>query len=204
MILLPLNDSTAASPNEPAGRPFVGGAEATRRRRTRSRRAVRERDAPGSRRSRRTCRACPPARSPGRVGPAPAAASSACSSRRGVDVAGLRSQSTKCGSAPTYRIALTVAAKVRVDTGTTSPGPTPQRHQGQVQGSRCQTTGHRVGRTDAFGDLGLERREVGAGRGHPAGLHGSDDVLLLQLADVRGQTAGPFRGRWMTLHFPRW
>ena len=50
----------------------------------------------------------------------------ACLSRATLMLPDSSSQSMKYGVAPTYRIALTVAANVIVDTGTTSPGPTPQ------------------------------------------------------------------------------
>ena len=81
-------------------------------------------------------------------------------------------------------------------------GADAPRHQRQVQGGGARGEADRVRAPDALRDLGLEGREVGAGRGHPAGLHGADDVLLLELARRPGGTAGPCRGRSMTLQFP--
>ena len=94
------------------------------------------------------------------------------------------SQSTKYGVAPTYRIALTVAANVNVETGTTSPGPTPHDTRARWRAAVPEERPTACARTGALGHLLLEGGQVRPGRRDPPGLHGPQDVLLLELADI--------------------
>ena len=84
-------------------------------------------------------------------------------------------------------MALTVAAKVKVETGTTSPGPTPHETRARWSAAvpddsptACATP------TRSATSCSKASRSGPAGATHPE-QHGAQDVLLLELADVGGR-----------------
>ena len=95
------------------------------------------------------------------------------------------SMSAKTGVAPACTITLAVAQNVSGVVMTSSPGPTPDGEQRQVQGRGAGIDGHRVRRAGVVGEPALERRHARAG-GQPAGFERGDDFGDFFGAEVGG------------------
>ena len=96
-----------------------------------------------------------------------------------------RSLSMNTGLAPQWTTALALAANVRLDTSTSSPGCTPLTSRARCSAAVPLDSATAPGQPRERGDVALEAVELRSGGSHPPAVERAEEVLALERSDVR-------------------